>query len=447
MDTFNLGFKINRAILPKIPSWLPFVGGVAPTLFADFSKSNYYYKGIIYPSFAAFNTSIGGTFSRASTATYLQGGVYKSALSNVARFPTDINGNPTGLRLTGAGTNLMLDSQFQNTGTHMSNIATTFTQNAALSPDGVNSTAAKLIEGSGTNTPFAYNSEISFTNTKYTFSIFVEAAERSSVYFGVYKPSGSQSGAVFTLSGAGSFVINDGLGYGATASITKIANSYYLLSVTLTPVVVDAVRVLFGFGTSFVQSYAMTPGSGAYFWGFQVTNTAFQLDYIPTTTTTVTQAADSYVVGPTLTIAQPYTLLMVENLPSWAASFGNNMSWGEVRGASDNNNNVYYSSGSTISLDGWNTGNGSRVTALLGSWTAGAKNKVAGVWRSSDLKVAGSINGAAVVTSAALGSSFAAADRIQFGSNQGNSPTYQDIAQFGFWSGVDGTSSLVGLTQ
>lgn len=96
-------------------SWLPTVGGVAPTIFADFTteggSNHYWFNGVQYAGFTAWNTAIGGTFARASTATYTKSGVVQTALSGATRFPTDGSGNPLGLRLTGAQTELCIQNR------------------------------------------------------------------------------------------------------------------------------------------------------------------------------------------------------------------------------------------------------------------------------------------------------------------------------------------------
>ena len=83
----------------------PMISGTQATIAADFAGSQYWASAASQASFAAWLTAIGGTYTRASSATYLQGGVVKTATANTPRFPTDLGGAPQGLRLTGAGTN------------------------------------------------------------------------------------------------------------------------------------------------------------------------------------------------------------------------------------------------------------------------------------------------------------------------------------------------------
>ena len=95
-----------------LPFWLPLAAGLPPTFFADFTTegttNRYWYNGLPAANFAAWNTAIGGTYTRGSSATYLSSGVLQTATSGNPRFPKDASGVPVGLRLTGAQTELAL---------------------------------------------------------------------------------------------------------------------------------------------------------------------------------------------------------------------------------------------------------------------------------------------------------------------------------------------------
>ena len=96
-----------------LPWWLPLAGGVAPTYFADFRTEGstgprYWFNGLPYLSFSAWNTAVSATYARAQAVNYTKSGLIVSANSGVARFPTTAAGVPTGLRLTGAQTELTL---------------------------------------------------------------------------------------------------------------------------------------------------------------------------------------------------------------------------------------------------------------------------------------------------------------------------------------------------
>lgn len=90
----------------------PLLAGTQPVFFADFTSegttNHYWYSGVKYAGFAAWLTAIGGTYTRATNATYFSNGVLQTATSGAQRFPTSSIGVPQGLRLSGAQTELAL---------------------------------------------------------------------------------------------------------------------------------------------------------------------------------------------------------------------------------------------------------------------------------------------------------------------------------------------------
>lgn len=100
----RLGGGGGKVVPP--PAFLPNVSGTVSDIFADFTTegtTNNYWAGVHQRAgFAAWLTALGGTYSRASSATYIAAGLVTTALSGVPRFPG------TGLRLTGAQTELTL---------------------------------------------------------------------------------------------------------------------------------------------------------------------------------------------------------------------------------------------------------------------------------------------------------------------------------------------------
>jgi hypothetical protein len=273
------------------PAFLPLAGGVPPTLFADFTtegtSDHYWYSGAQYANFAAWNTAIGGTFSRSSNATYLNSGTIFSASSGVARFPTDINGNSTGIRLTGAGTNILLNSGAVGTGA-WGNIAQTITSNATTDPSG-GSAATKAVPTTANSSHPVYQ-VVGQTAGPYTFYMFVKLVPGSAYSYVVLQPTNSGS-----ISASFNLVLGTVSGTtSSTATITALANGWFLCSVTATVTTnAGAVSAYYPSPDGSTISFAGDGTSGHYIWGAQATATAFQLDYIPTTTGTVTQAADS----------------------------------------------------------------------------------------------------------------------------------------------------------
>jgi hypothetical protein len=94
------------------PEWVPTAVGVPATIFANFTTegaaNHYWANGLQYAGSSAWKTALSATYTRSTSATFTQSGVVQTALSGVMRFPTDVNGNALGIRLTGAQTELCL---------------------------------------------------------------------------------------------------------------------------------------------------------------------------------------------------------------------------------------------------------------------------------------------------------------------------------------------------
>lgn len=97
-----------------LPSWIPTVAGTVASLYADFSteggENRYWYVGVRYANATAWIDALGGTISRASSATDLipaspSGYAYSTYGSGVARV---VSG--TGILIEGSRTNLFLNS-------------------------------------------------------------------------------------------------------------------------------------------------------------------------------------------------------------------------------------------------------------------------------------------------------------------------------------------------
>jgi hypothetical protein len=284
----------SGVIAASTPAFPPQVGGVNPTLFGDFAGSQYWAAGVVQSSFAAWMTAIGATYSRASTATYMQGGVVKTAAANVMRFPTDAGGAPLGIRLTGAATNLHLHSAISDSLASYSTQGTgTVLAAAPGTPDPSGGSAAiSLTPGATTGqSDFFWTAGwTAVASTPYAFSVFAKPNGYTNFQLDI-DVSGNHF-AQFSMVGAGSVLSSTGV----TAVITALANGWYLCSI--------AAPTLTGSGNTNSLVYATGNGtnrnftsdgvSGYFFWGMQVTQSTFQADYIPTTTATVTQAADAF---------------------------------------------------------------------------------------------------------------------------------------------------------
>jgi hypothetical protein len=220
--------------------------------------------------------------SRASSGTYVGGnGLIQTATTNEARYdhdPVSLIGK--GLLLEEARTNLSLYSEDFGNAIYSLTAATVST-NTTAAPDGT--TTADTVNSSGT----AVVSQ-SFTKAAsaitYTGSLFVKG---SATDFSVTIDDGTPTNrgrARFNLStGTLGSVTNDGTFTGTTSTITLFPNDWYRLTVTTTTNTLTTARL---------RSFWTGAGTSINFWGAQLEAGAFATSYIPTTTATVTRAAD-----------------------------------------------------------------------------------------------------------------------------------------------------------
>lgn len=279
----------------------PTIGGTNPLIFADFAANHYWYNGANYGTWALWSTAIGGAFARPSTASFTgQNGLIQTAANNVLRFDFDpITSLPKGILLEGASTNLNLFSDFSGGGNYTPGNGI-LTVAAATGPDGTLD-AATFITNTANNVHALTNNNPAtvLSNTTYTCSCYV-------------KPIANQQWLLLrTDGGVGTFInvysyfdlvngVTGTLGSGATsASIQKLQNGWFRVQVTGTSGSSDTqarpALVMSNINNGGVSpSYAGDGVSGVACWGLQLEQLAFASSYIPTTTVTVTRAADSY---------------------------------------------------------------------------------------------------------------------------------------------------------
>jgi hypothetical protein len=227
----------------------------------------------------------------ANSATYVgSDGLIKTATTNEPRFdhnPT--TGESLGLLVEEARTNFCLQSEDFSTTWGISNY--TVTTNAATAPNGT-ATADKLIRNT-TDTTTSVTQNVTVTaNTAYNCSIFVKASEWSKVGL----REGSVSGNYVTFDLSNGTIVSSSV---ATGAITAFSGGWYRISMQMTT---GAAQTTYGVRliplpnsyTSGTPSYSFAGDgtSGIFLWGAQLEAGAFPTSYIPTTTATVTRAAD-----------------------------------------------------------------------------------------------------------------------------------------------------------
>ncbi|HEY1433063.1 MAG TPA: hypothetical protein VGF39_15765 [Stellaceae bacterium] len=385
----------SGVIAASTPAFPPQVGGVNPTLFGDFAGSQYWAAGAVQPSFAAWMTAIGATYSRASTATYLQAGVVQTAAANVARFPTSLAGVPQGIRLTGAQTELCLQNRdLTNTSWTKTNVTAAKDQTGA---DSVANAASSLIATAANATALQ---SITDGSSVRTMGAYVKRITGSGA-INITQDNGS-TWTPITITGAWSF--------------------YSLPSATLANPVIGF-RIVTN-GDAIAVDYVSERDA------------AFISDVIPTTTATVTQAADSFTFPFTQTT---FTALVKSNNQAIVPANG------VLFGGSGTGSNAY------IFIQANNTTNFSTYNAVttLSSTYAG------GLTPSHKTAISGSGAGRSITTDGAVpvtdgGSLTAVTPTVAGLGNYGStsiSPVYGNIEQFGTWNGIVASSAdLIGLT-
>jgi len=212
-----------------------------------------------------------------------------STINSAARFDHDpVTGESLGLLVEESRTNLLLQSEdFSTTWTP---INTTVSTNQTVAPDGL-TTADKIVETATTTEHNIRQDTASQSAGTYTISIFAKAGERSNLQF-------VSTGVL------GGFRANFDLANGVlgsvdvqlTASIRPYPGGWYRCIVTATSSTSGALRAQWNIVTSStaarVESYAGDITKGLYLWGAQLEAGSFPTSYIPTTSSTVTRAAD-----------------------------------------------------------------------------------------------------------------------------------------------------------
>lgn len=418
----------------SFPGFLPLVSGVPPTLFADFTTegttNNYWFNGNQQASLAAWNTAVGGTFARAGNATYFQGGVLKTATSGVIRFPSDNSSVSQGIRISGIGTNFVLQSNaFTTTWTLSSGAAPVQNVNG---PDGGTNTGWTLTAAAGVGTALLQPVVIS---TPSQFSVFAKPGTSSFVYITTTDATGAKTtwfnvttGAVgttnATTSGAPTVVQS-------VPTTTQLANGWYWVGLRNAGTIADIT-----IGQSDADnSTASTTGNTLLVFGAQGVSgaagqgAAGQLDYIPTTTAAAGQIADVYQIAHTFGTTQSTVLVKftANTVPLGIASIFS------LNDTTTSNKMELWDSAAfpqTTLVSATSTQTSVAAIAFVNN----ATTKFAQAYQAGSQHL--SINGAAVRT-AAPASYLAAITRLAIGQQAAaTTSAYTNIQQIAVWDGV-----------
>jgi hypothetical protein len=236
------------------------------------------------------------SFSRGSIGTYVGAdGLIKTAMANVPRFDySPTTGESLGLLVEEPRTNLALRSEEFSDATWVKALATV-TANTGSAPDGAITADTFTRTTTGPNY-VTQNFTKAASAIQYTCSIFAKQSVGNFCAIRLQGTYPSRVDVVFNLSSGTISTAATAFGSftGPSASITPYANGWYRLTVTGTS---DATVGLV-IHTSFSSNGAVIDGndsvsnSAGLLWGAQLEAGAFATSYIPTTSATVTRAAD-----------------------------------------------------------------------------------------------------------------------------------------------------------
>lgn len=353
--------------LDGVPPW------VLPGASADLDFVNNRYWALGSTSLAALVACSRGASEYVTTSAGL---LVPVGLNTPAR-------SDAGAQIWQSATNLFLHSQ------DTQNLAVVGGANAAtsvLGPDGLAS-ATKFTEDSSNGFHIGANVSYATVGAQQTLSVYAKANGRS--WIQLQLGNGTNGNAYFNISNG---TIGNVSGT-AVASITPVANGFYRCTLTSPSVSTNTNSQVLVASANGTSSYQGDGASGIYFWVPQLETNSFATPPIPTTTSTVTRAADNLTaIGSLLTaILNAKAARFVSNSVNFNAAAVNRIfAWDNATVSS-----IFFSTASQLQIQS----NGQSAIATIGaSGTASGLVKSAFGFDGSSMTVVA--NGGTKATSA-----------------------------------------------
>jgi hypothetical protein len=276
------------------------------------SASGVYFWGAQAKTYPA-NDALGYTYATGYIAT-------TTAAKYDLPYEWDASGNPLGILIEEARTNLLVRSQEYGTTWVATNIAVS--ANATTAPDGT-TTADRVTANAGSAVHDQYQTLTVTTNVDYAHSVFIKKDTHRYVFLSANTGNGHMIAAVFDLDGGGTTATQTAVG-GSSGTITSTAmidagNGWYRCvlvgKTTGTSAGTDCGFVGAATGITFDafggSTYNAAGTEAVYKWGHQVELGSFATSPIHTIAATVTRAVDNITlpVSAFPWVASPGTLI------------------------------------------------------------------------------------------------------------------------------------------
>lgn len=354
-------------------------GVVRPSMVMNFDNGER-----LHPLFSCIRNSIG---------TYYDSlGILRTQSAGFPRIDHDpVTFATKGLLVEESRTNLLTYSeQFDNAAWTKANA--TITTNATTAPSGVATADALIEDTSNTGHTAAFGAITYAASTVYTATIFVKPTGRSWFYiqFATAPFGGANTRAWFNVTTG-----QVGTQANCIGSIQPVGNGWYRCGITATSTVGGAPGTAIAIGLSNADNVSIYTGdgtSGAFIWGAQIEAGALATSYIPTVATQVTRNADLIKCTDLSWLHPSQGTLYAEATP-FSTSTDPHPIFALTNSTSNTDNAIWLgrSINNTVTDAGFVVRSGGTEQARLyqsSSWLSGNKSRVAGSYKSAEIREA-----------------------------------------------------------